>query len=41
MMALGSDEAKKEAEELSARTRFVALSGSAQFEREFISNMVF
>lgn len=41
MMALGSDDAKKEAETIAAKTRFVALSGSAHFEREFISNMVF
>ncbi len=41
MMALGSDQAKKEAERIAAGTRLVALSGSAQFEREFISNMTF
>ncbi|MBI5234809.1 MAG: DUF4445 domain-containing protein [Deltaproteobacteria bacterium] len=41
MMALGSDPAKKEAERIAEDAKFVALSGSAQFEREFISNMTF
>ncbi|MEE8575443.1 MAG: ASKHA domain-containing protein [Thermodesulfobacteriota bacterium] len=41
VIALGSDGARKEAARIAAVTKYVSLSGSPGFEREFISNMNF
>jgi uncharacterized 2Fe-2S/4Fe-4S cluster protein (DUF4445 family) len=40
-LALVSEEKKSEANEIARRAKYVALSGSAHFEREFIANMNF
>jgi uncharacterized 2Fe-2S/4Fe-4S cluster protein (DUF4445 family) len=40
-IALLSEEKKAEADEISQRAKYVSLSGSKHFEREFISNMNF
>lgn len=40
-LAVGSQEAKEEAERISEQARYVPLSGSCHFEREFIKNMDF
>ncbi|MBI5889012.1 MAG: DUF4445 domain-containing protein [Deltaproteobacteria bacterium] len=40
-LCLGSEEKKKEAEETAAKAKYVSLSGSANFEREFIRSMNF
>lgn len=39
--SLGSEEKKKEAGEIAAKAKYVSLSGSANFEREFIRSMDF
>ncbi len=38
-IALGSEDAKKEAESIAENTKYVSLSGSMHFEKEFIRNM--
>ncbi|MBI1910704.1 MAG: DUF4445 domain-containing protein [Deltaproteobacteria bacterium] len=40
-LALLTDEAKAEAEDIAAKVKYVSLSGSAHFEQEFIRNMNF